>query len=104
MSNHYQQLLRDYMLDTGINQEELAERFGVSSPTLSNWLSGKHGITAKNRAKIEKVCSKILDEHAVAYRTLEDTVILAFLSHPENLRTRAKLLLAASKAEDKAKQ
>ena len=99
MNTHYQQLLLDYMLSKGINQDELANELKVKPPTLSNWLNSKHGITEKNRAKIEKLCSKILEERAIAYRTLEDTLILAYLSHPKNIAVRGQLLAQAATQE-----
>ena len=36
-------------------QKEMAEFIGVSQPTLSNWLSGKVGISTANVKTIEKL-------------------------------------------------
>jgi len=94
--NVYQDMLREYMSITGVNQNELAKRLGVRPPTVSNWLSAGHGITAKNQARIEKLCAAAVSIKRETRRELENDLILWFLDLPENMEQRGRLLMDAA--------
>jgi len=96
-TNLYPKMLTDYMASNELNQNELAARLGVRPPTLSNWLNGGHGITAKNRAKIEQLCAVVATEHDFLRRK-ENELILWYLDLPVSMERRAELLLEAARS------
>jgi|GEM_PF-5001055 len=93
--NIYQKMLTDYMADAGINQRELAQRLQVRPPTLTNWLRGGHGITAKNRTKIDRLCASSMIAADVG-RKAENDLLLWYLNQPEQAEQRYRLLLKAT--------
>ena len=52
--------IRSFMYDHQLNQEEMAKRLDVTPATLSNWLSGVHGLTKKSQLKVEHVCAEAI--------------------------------------------
>ena len=58
MNKQYINMISKFMLEKKLSQAEMAQRLEITPTTLSRWLSGKHGITPKNKNLIEFVCGK----------------------------------------------
>lgn len=88
----YLKAIQCYMIENGINQEELAQRLGVSPAAIGKWLIGHNGITMRNRKKIAELCSKWISDHA-------DVVLDASDEEKEQLRTAVSSLRHSSLAD-----
>ncbi len=62
----YQDAIKAYMYEHKLNQEEMARKLEVTPPTLSNWLSGTHGLTRKSQMKVQHVCADVIPKLAQA--------------------------------------
>ena len=56
----YVLVLIEFMREHGLNQNEMAEKLGVTNVTMTHWLSRSNGITRKNISKIEHLCGPII--------------------------------------------
>jgi transcriptional regulator with XRE-family HTH domain len=54
--------LKQYLADQSLTQVELAERMGVSQPTISDWLSGKTSPSAKKLKELSSITGVSIDE------------------------------------------
>lgn len=54
--------IRAYMYDHDLNQEEMAKQLDITPATLSNWLSGVHGLTKRSQMKVEHVCAEVINK------------------------------------------
>lgn len=48
-------LLRAYLEQSGIQQQELARQIGVTAPNVTDWLSRKRPVPVRRAKKIEQV-------------------------------------------------
>ena len=49
------QFVKVFMTDAGINQRELAEKMGISTPVMCDILTNKRGFTTKQAKKCEEI-------------------------------------------------
>ena len=49
------QFIKVFMTDAGMNQRELAEKIGISTPVLCDILANKRGFTTKQAKKCEEI-------------------------------------------------
>jgi DNA-binding transcriptional regulator YdaS (Cro superfamily) len=48
-------LLREYLERSGVKQQELARRIGVTAPNITDWVSKKRPVPVRRAKKIEQV-------------------------------------------------
>lgn len=60
--NEFAYRVRDAMIRAGINQTELADRTGISQPSLSGYLSGRKTASYVNAAKIARALGCSMDD------------------------------------------
>lgn len=48
-------LLREYLEQSGVKQQELARQIGVTAPNVTDWLSRKRPVPVRRAKKIEQV-------------------------------------------------
>ena len=49
------QFVKVFMTDAGMNQRELAEKMGISTPVMCDILTNKRGFTTKQAKKCEEI-------------------------------------------------
>lgn len=49
------QFVKVFMVDAGMNQKQLAEKIGISTPVMCDILTNKRGFTTKQAKKCEEV-------------------------------------------------
>lgn len=49
------QFIKVFMTDAGMNQRELAEKMGISTPVMCDILTNKRGFTTKQAKKCEEI-------------------------------------------------
>lgn len=53
-------LLKEYMGENDLSQKEIAARLGVSTATVTHWLSGRNEIAKRHEYKILDLCERQL--------------------------------------------
>ena len=62
------QFIKVFMTDAGMNQKELAEKIGISTPVLCDILANKRGFTTKQAKK----CGEVFGVPALIFMMMYD--------------------------------
>lgn len=79
-NDRYIKIIKDYMEDFNLTQQDVADRLEVSQPTVNSWLTGKTGITQRNRARIDIAFGNSASSQKHEYEDILDAIVSRVLN------------------------